>query len=155
MKSIRCLFAAGLALIAFAFAAPAPAAPIVYQTGQSASAAVGNLISQLNANYPEFGSLVTCTGTTTATCQGLRLQVSITGLTTAGAGAVSATMTVTDGQVFSTSVILCQVNGYSGAGVPFAVNIVPGAGSFAVAVQNNAASAALNATVPISCLISN
>lgn len=102
-----------------------------------------------------LGTQTTCTGTTTATCNAQRAVISITGLATA-ASTLSATMTVTDTSVAAaTSMVLCQVNGYAGTGIPVAVNVIPGTGSFTMAVQNVSTGAALNATVPISCFAIN
>jgi len=95
----------------------------------------------------------TCSGTTTATCQGQRFVVSITGLSTA-ASTLSAAMTVTNANVLSSSSnVLCQTQGYAGTGVPVVVNIVPGTGNVAMKVQNVSTGAALNATVAIACLV--
>lgn len=95
----------------------------------------------------------TCSGTTTATCQGQRFVVSITGLTTA-ASTLSAAMTVTNANVVSSaSTVMCQVNGYGGTGVPVAVNVTPGTGSVALNIQNVSTGAALNATVPVACVV--
>jgi hypothetical protein len=95
----------------------------------------------------------TCTGTTTATCQGQRFVASVTGLTTA-ASTLSAAMTVTDANVVSSSAsVVCQANGYAGTGIPVVVNIVPGTGSVAFNIQNVSTGAALNATVPVACVV--
>lgn len=96
----------------------------------------------------------TCTGTTTATCQGQRFIVSITGLTTAAAGVESAAMTVTNASVVSAaSIVHCQVNIYAGTGDPVATRVTPGTGTVSVTVTNVAASGSLNATVPIACVV--
>lgn len=95
----------------------------------------------------------TCSGTTTATCQGQRFIVSITGLTTA-ASTLSAAMTVTNASVVSAaSMVLCSVNIYAGTGVPVAVNVTPSTGTVALNIQNVSTGAALNATVPIACVV--
>lgn len=95
----------------------------------------------------------TCSGTTTATCQGQRFVVTITGLTTA-ASTLSAAMTVTDANVVSTSSnVLCQTQGYAGTGVPIVVNITTGTGSVALKIQNVSTGAALNANVVVACLV--
>lgn len=96
----------------------------------------------------------TCSGTTTATCQGQRFIVSITGLTTAAAGVESAAMTVTNASVVSAaSIVHCQVNIYAGTGDPVATRVTPGTGSVSVTVTNVAGSGSLNATVPIGCVV--
>ena len=80
-------------------------------------------------------------------------MVSITGLTTA-ASTLSAAMTVTNANVVSSaSTVMCQVNLYGGTGVPIAVNVTPGTGSVALNIQNVSTGAALNATVPIACVV--
>lgn len=152
MKRFLALATAAL----FALAAPAFAAPLPYynQPFDTPNSAVNAVIQAANANIAALNYTTLCTGTTTSTCQGLRVLVSITGLTTA-ATAVSATMTVTDASVTAASQVSCQVIGYSGTGIPNSVNVVAAAGSFSYAIQNSAASAALNATVPAICLVYN
>ena len=134
-----------------AIAAPLPAynpAPF-----EAVGAQFQDLYGAVNAQA-QSATLTTCTGTTTATCQGLRLAISTTGLTTA-AGVVSANVTGTDASVAATSQVICSVNGYAGTGVPGDVLIVPGAGSFTFAIQNTDGAAALNATVVSKCVVFN
>lgn len=152
MKISALLAAAALMLAPVA----ALASPVPYVTVplDTVNASINTLVSSLNSTQPWSATTVTCSGTTTATCTGLRVVVSVTGLTTA-AGVTSATMTVTDTSVTASSTMLCQANGYGGAGNPMPVNVVPGAGSFTFAVQNTHASAALNATVPVACMVYN
>lgn len=96
----------------------------------------------------------TCSGTTTATCQGQRFTASITGLTTAAAGTTSAAMTVTNASVVSSaSIVECKVNGYAGTGIPLVTTIIPGTGQVSFTITNVAASGALNATVPAACVV--
>lgn len=135
---------------------PSHAAPIPYVNSplDTPQALVNSVVSTLNTTLPSSQYVSSCTGTTTATCQGLKIAASYTGLTTA-AGVTSAAQTVTDASVTAASVIFCQVNGYGGTGNPAAVNVVPGAGSFTYQVQNTHASAALNATVVTTCMIYN
>lgn len=113
-----------------------------------------NLVTKAAGNVKLGTSTVsTCNGTTTATCQGQRFVVSITGLTTA-ASTLSAAMTVTDANVVSSaSTVMCQVNLYAGTGVPVAVNVTPGTGTVAINIQNVSTGAALNATVPVACVV--
>lgn len=153
MRRLIALVLAAFALIAppVAFAAPIPYFNGPYDTVQNA---LNTVIASINTASPATAYTATCTGTTTSTCQGLRLQVSITGLSTA-ATAVSAAMVVTDASVSASSQIFCQPTLYAGTGVPNDVNIVPGAGSFSYQVQNNAAAAALNATVVSNCFVNN
>lgn len=147
-----------LAVIAAIFSAPlaALASPVSYVTVplDTVNASINTLVSGLNSTQPWAATTVTGSGTTTATASGLRSVVSITGLTTA-AGVTAATMTVTNTSVVASSTIFCQPNGYGGTGNPIVVNIVPGAGSFTFAIQNTHASAALNATVPVACMVYN
>lgn len=149
-------FLAGLLALLFAIPSLALAAPIPYVNTpmDTVQATVNAGLLSVNAGFPSTQPTVACSGTTTATCQGLRIVVSITSLTTA-AGVTSATMTVTDASVVATSQIFCETNGYGGTGNPNAVNVVPGAGSFTYAIQNSHASAALNATVPTVCFVYN
>lgn len=113
-----------------------------------------NLISKAAGNVKlGVATAAACSGTTTATCQGQRFIVSITGLTTA-ASTLSAAMTVTNANVVSSaSTVMCQVNLYTGTGVPVAVNVTPGTGTVALNIQNVSTGAALNATVPIACVV--
>jgi hypothetical protein len=140
------LFLAGAA---FAGTVPLLTGP---QDPSQLNATLNNVIIQGNATWG-LGTINTASGTTTSTCNALRCTISVTGLSTADGGTVSAAMTVTDSYSALITEIHCQVNGYSGTGVPTVVNIVPGAGSFAFAIQNTSASAALNATVPVSCVL--
>lgn len=152
------LLALGLAILSLLAAplAPAFASPLPYINSpmDTPQALVNSLVTSINAVQPEAGYIVFCSGTTTATCTGIRLQVSVTGLTTA-AGVTSATMTVTDTAVTAASQINCFTSNYGGAGNPLAVDVLAAAGSFSFAVQNTHASAALNATVPVACYVYN
>lgn len=147
------LLAAALLVL---LAPAAYASPIAYVTGPNdvPNVMVNQAILNINSNLAQAQQLTACSGTTTATCIGLRTNVSITGLITA-ASTLSATMTVTDTSVTASSQIICAVNGYAGTGIPVAVNIVPGAGSFTFAIQNVSTGAALNATVTTACQIQN
>lgn len=128
-------------------------APVMSVVGTGTN--VNASITGKGTGIATLGTQTTCTGTTTATCNAQRAVISITGLATA-ASTLSATMTVTDTSVAAaTSMVLCQVNGYAGTGIPVAVNVIPGTGSFTMAVQNVSTGAALNATVPISCFAIN
>ncbi len=152
------LLALGLAILSLLAAplAPAFASPLPYysQTFDTPNSAVNAMISIVNSAFPETAYTAACTGTTTATCTGLRFIDSITGLTTA-AGVTSATITITNTNITTTSIVVCNVVGYAGTGNPNAVNVVPAAGSLTLAVQNTHASAALNATVPVACFVYN
>ncbi len=144
------------ALVLCSLSAPAFAAPLPYLNTpfDTPLAATNTLITNINGAFPANAYTVACTGTTTATCQGLRLNISTTGLTTA-AGVTAATVTVTDTLVTAVSQIFCQPVGYAGTGNPIDVNVVPAAGSFTFNVQNTHASAALNATVVSTCFVYN
>jgi hypothetical protein len=99
------------------------------------------------------GAQATCSGTTTATCSGQRFVVTITGLTTA-ASTLSAAMVVTDTSVASSSsIVICQPQGYAGTGVPIAVNVTPGTSSVSIKIQNVSTGAALNANVAVACVV--
>ena len=152
------LIAAILAIATLAMAplAPAFANPIssINTPLDTVQATVNTLVNTLNTNTPAYQYTVACSGTTTATCTGIRTLVSITGLTTA-AGVTSATMTVTDTAVTAASQINCFVANYGGAGNPLAVDVLAAAGSFSYAIENTHASAALNATVPTACYVYN
>lgn len=156
MRRLIALFVVALALIA-APLSPAFASPLPYVNSplDTPQALVNQLVTSINNNTPAAAVLSACSGTTTATCTGLRNNVSITGLTTAGAGALSAVMTVTDTSVTTASQVLCQVINYAGTGVPTDVNVIAAAGSYTLQIQNTAASAVLNATVVSACLVVN
>lgn len=146
-----------LAALMLAFSAlPAAANPLAFINTpmDTINAGLNTVIQEINAGLPSAQYTVACTGTTTSTCQGTRLNVSVTGLTTA-AGVTAAAMTVTDASVTAASQIMCQPNLYAGAGNPVDVNIIPAAGSFTFQVQNTHASAALNATVVNVCFVYN
>jgi hypothetical protein len=153
-RFLSTFFAAAMILacgIAPSHAAPIPYVNVPMDTPNSAANAV---VTSLNAVLPSAQYVATCSGTTTATCVGIRFTVSITGLTTA-AGVTSASMVVTDTSVTASSVAVCQASGYGGTGNPQPVNVVPTASTLTFQVQNTHASAALNATVPVSCMIYN
>jgi hypothetical protein len=159
MKSIRGLLLACAAAFTLAGAlSPATAAPIAYSTvnipADTPQTLPIALIAAINSSGPAFASVVTCTGTTTSTCQGLKIVTSYSGLTTA-AGVTSAAQTVTNASVAATSLVFCQSMGYGGTGNPVVVNVIPGAGSFTYLIENTHASAALNATVPVACMVYN
>lgn len=156
MKRIAALLGFFLVFFAVPAVLPAFAAPLAYINTpmDTINAGLNTVISEYNAASPAAQYTSSCTGTTAATCPGLRIAASYTGLTTA-AGVTSAAQTVTDTSVTAASMIFCQVNGYAGTGNPVAVNVVPAAGSFTYQVQNTHASAALNATVVTMCLVYN
>jgi len=152
------LLAAALAVVSLLLApmAPAFAAPLAYVNTpmDTPQALVNTVVSSLNSTHPAFAVPVTCSGTTTATCTGLRFTVSVTGLTTA-AGVTSASMAVTDTSVTASSMVVCQALGYGGTGNAQPVNVVPTANTVTFQIQNTHASAALNATVPVACFVYN
>lgn len=129
--------------------------PTVQAGGAGADANVNlGLLATGTTGLVLNGTSTTCSGTTTATCSAQRFVVSITGLTTAAAGTTSAAMTVTNTFVASSATrVNCSVNGYAGTGVPIATTIIPGTGSVSLTITNVAASGALNATVPVACLV--
>jgi len=153
------LFRTALAAIAsLLLTVPAFAAPISYSvvnipadTPQTIPIA---LVAALNASSPTYVYPSTCSGTTTATCTGLKFVASVTGLTTA-AGVTSAAMAVTNTSVTASSIVFCEALGYGGTGNPRATNVVPTANTVTFLIQNTHASAALNATVPIACMVYN
>ncbi len=153
------IFSAALALVLATFAVASHAAPLAYINTpfDTPNAPVNALIQQLNGGgAPLFSYLSTCSGTTTATCPGTKVTVTVTGLTTAAAG-VSAAFNVVNAQVTAASQIQCQVNNYAGTtGIPSVVNIQETAfSSFTFQIQNTAASGALNGNVPVACQILN
>lgn len=147
------LFAAAAALALLASATIAGASPLPYTNTilNSPYDAVIAVTSAVNSTQATAAPLITASGTTTATATSLRFTVSVTGLTTA-ASTLSAAMTVTNTTVSASTQVFCQVNGYTGTGVPIAVNVTPGAGTLAFNIQNVSTGAALNATVPVACI---
>lgn len=159
MRHILRTACAALALCAAAmFSVPsvALASPLTYYNSPMSSVQdVANaVLTSVNNNIPTASILSTATGTTTATAVGFRNTVSVTGLTTA-ASTLSATMTVTNTSAAAASQVFCSTNGYAGTGIPVVVNVVPAAGTYAFNIQNVSTGAALNATVPVVCLIVN
>lgn len=156
MKRFLSTCLAAVAVAASFLAAPAFAAPLPYVNAPQSTPQelVNSVVSNINTGFAPAAGLVTASGTTTATATGTRIQVSVTGLTTA-AGVTSASMVVTDTAVAANSVVFCQANAYAGTGNPASVNVVPAAGTLTFAIQNTHASAALNATVPVSCMVFN
>jgi hypothetical protein len=148
------LVAAFVALISAPVAALA--APLSYYNSPMSSVQdVANaVITSINNSQTGASPLVIASGTTTATANGLRVNVSVTGLSTA-ASTLSAAMVVTDSAVTAASQVNCLVNNYAGAGVPMIANLIPAAGSFTFNIQNVSTGAALNATVVAACQVFN
>lgn len=144
--------AAALAFAASAVAAPLPYSNVPLDTVQAAANSVITTVN--NSGDPAYGYSATCSGTTTATCTGTRFTVSVTGLSTA-AGVTSAAMAVTDTSITAASVVICESLGYGGAGNPRPTNVVATASTATFVIQNTHASAALNATVPVACMVYN
>lgn len=155
MRALAFLAALGLAVLGFA-STPVFAAPASYVNSpmDTPQALVNSAITNVNAVLPSAQSLIACTGTTTATCNGTRIAASYTGLTTA-AGVTSAAQAVTDSSVAAGSEVFCQVMNYGGTGNPIAVNVVVTASTITYQIQNTHASAALNATVVTHCYVFN
>lgn len=155
MKLLR-VFA--ITLAAALIAAPVLAAPIPLLSGpmdpSTQLANANQVIRQVSNNLSATAYVQSGSGTTAITVNGLRFIASTTGLTTA-AGVTSATITVTNSSITAASQVFCNALGYGGTGNPMPVDIVPAAGSVTYAIQNTHASAALNATVPISCMVYN
>lgn len=151
MKALLRSALVGLMLLtsAPAFASPLPYINQPLDTIQAASNAV---ITSINANFADAAALVTGTGTTAVTVSGARMGISITGLSTA-AGAVAATVTVTNPLIAAVSQVYCQPNGYTGTGDPYVGAITPAAGSFTFVIRNIATSGSLSATVPVQCFV--
>ena len=155
---------AGLALLALGGYAAAQFSPVnllssvgdndlVQVTPNAGSPLITSAKMSTLAAYINVGQArATCSGTTTATCQGVRFTASVTGLTTAAAGNTSAAMTVTNATVVSSAYIVqCQVNGYAGTGQPVVTGVIPGTGNVSFTITNVAASGSLNATVAVAC----
>lgn len=150
-------FASLFATLVLALApAAALANPIPYNNSplDTVQATVNSVVTSLNAVTPAYNYVSACSGTTTATCQGIRVTVSVTGLTTA-AGVTSATMTVTDASAVAASQVNCFVGNYAGTGNPVPVQVLASSTGFSFAIENTHASAALNATVPVVCFVYN
>jgi len=152
MKRLLASVAAiGLLLSAsLAYAAPLPYPTAPMDTVQAAANAV---VTTINTNLAPAQTLNVCSGGTPVTCQGLRINLSITGLTTA-ASTLSAAQTITDASVVATSQITCSGAG-SSTGAPVIVNVTPAAGSFTLQVQNTATAAALTSPLTTNCIIFN
>ncbi len=157
-KALRRLVAPSI--ICLAIASFVSAGPLTYwnQPG-SFQDAVNYLVSQINSTQTGAAPLVTCTTTLSnanATCNGLRIDPSVSSITTATNGVVSAAVTIVDTSVAASSQVICQPIGYAGTGTPADVNVVPAAGSFTFQIQNTGVGgAAINQTVPSSCVVFN
>lgn len=138
---------------ALAFAAPVP-----YLTGplDTPRIDINNVIASINSGQAPAAYLQTYSGATpiSTTINGLRMTVTITGLTTA-ASTLSAAQTITDASVTAASQVLCSTQLYAGTGVPVVANVVPAAGSFTFQIQNVSTGAALNANVVVACMVFN
>src|ERR1700743_1963829 len=99
MRRFLGLLAGAPLLASTALAAPIPYVNSPMDTPQ---AMVNQAIQSINAVSTPHKTPVTCSCNTNETCAGLRVTVSVTGLTTA-AGVTSATMTVTDTAVTAAS----------------------------------------------------
>ena len=123
-------------------------------SGTLASDTSINTVTGFVSTHFGNAAIATCSGTTTATCQGQRFIASVTGLTTAAVGVESAAMTVTDASVVAaTSIVECNVNIYAGTGDPIATRVTPGTGTVSFTITNVAGSGSLNATVPVACVV--
>lgn len=86
------------------------------------------------------------------TKQGRRVQATSEALTTAAAA--TYTLTLTNSLIKADSLVLAAVKyGTATAGVPVITRITPAAGSVAIVVQNNHASAAFDGTIVIDVMI--
>lgn len=158
LQNLRRLIAPSV--ICLAIAAVVNASPLSpYNSPGSFYDAVNSVVTAINANFAPAAPLVTCTTTlasANATCNGLRIQPSVSTITTATNGVVSNAITVNDTSVTAASQVFCQTIGYTGVGVPADVNVVPAANSFTFQIQNTSVSgSALNATVPSTCMVNN
>ncbi len=141
----------------FAFLASsglAAASPLPYVTAplDTVQAAANAVITTINANSAPQAILTTCSGATPVTCNGTRIIVSLTGLTTA-ASTTSAVQTVNDASVNASSVANCSAG--AGAGSPILNNLTEGAGTLTFAVRNTDTAVALTSPLTIQCLIFN
>jgi hypothetical protein len=147
-------------IVCMAIVAVVNASPIGYynQPG-SFYDAVNYLVGQINSTQAPAAPLVTCTTTlasANATCNGLRVQPSVSSITTATNGVVSNAITVNDSSVTAASQVFCQTIDYTGVGVATDVNVAAAANSFTFQIQNQSqAGSALNATVPSTCMVNN
>jgi hypothetical protein len=148
-------------VVCLAIAAVVQASPIAYFNSpiDSVQNALNTVIASINQTQTPAAPLVTCTTTLSAanaTCNGLRIDPSVSTITTATNGVVSAAVTVNDSSVAAASQVFCQTNGYAGTGTPADVNVVTAAGSFTYQIQNTSVGgAALNQTVPSACMVMN
>ena len=88
MKRLIALAVSALLMLAGVPAAPAFAAPLAYINTpmDTINQGLNTVIQEYNAASPSAAYLSTCTGTTTATCVGVRFAASYTGLTTVTQG---------------------------------------------------------------------
>lgn len=154
MKSFPRLMLAALVALVFTPALAAPL-PFVNTPMDTPQALVNTVVTSLNNNLIDTAIPVSASGTTTATATGRRVNISVTGLTTAAAGTTSAAMVVTNTAVTAASQAWCQVNDYAGGGAPIVTGVLTAANTLTFAITNVAASGALDATVPVACFVLN
>lgn len=144
--AITTMFAPALAL--------ASAVPYVNTPLDTVQATVNQAIANINQTQTGAANLVT--GSVAAagslTLAGLRQTITLTGFTTAQGATTSAT--VVNSNVAANSQVMCNVVGYSGAGVPIVWAATPTAGQYVIAVTNTNSSA-LNANITVACLVFN
>ena len=92
------------------------------------------------------------TGTTTATATLNKNSGVVTSASLTTAAGATWVLTLTNSAVAATSIVLATV-GTAGTGQPTIANVVPGAGSVAITVQNIHASAAFNNTISVSFVV--
>jgi hypothetical protein len=118
----------------------------------------GDPFTQLIDRFSGGGSTQTpglCTFTAvnlTPPCNGYRGLVTTQTLT--NAQGASVTYTISDPQIIATSVIECNLQAYTGAGIPVLISCTPGAGTLAVVITN-ASATLLNAAATISFIVFN
>jgi hypothetical protein len=117
----------------------------------------GDTINQLIDRLSGSGTaanptLCTVTGGSPQTCNGYRGLVTTATLT--NATGVGSTFVINNSFVAATSVVECNLQAYTGAGIPVLMSCTPTAGVLTLTI-NNAGAAALNAAATISFIVFN
>ncbi len=121
-------------------------------------AIINQLIDRLSGSgSPGFPASCSVTGASPQTCNGYRGTVTTGTLTTAGV--TNAAFTINNNIVTATSIVSCDISGYTGTlvtnGIPVVTTCVASAGVLTANVTNVHASNALNGAVTINFIVFN
>lgn len=112
---------------------------------------VNPIIDYLNNRMGETAALNTTTAGNTPTINAVSGVITTASLTTA-AGA-STSITLTNSNITPNSIVVANITGYTGAGLPVITKVVPAAGSAVISLSNAHSATALNAAATIQFVI--